>query len=103
MSNPGELVIEPALADDWPASGDGDPALLVAQIPSACDLDPGTRVVVLEQGAVGRPGLLGRVIGRRAKRASRAARGTALLAQGYDRIESARDEASGLDRVWGYA
>ena len=100
---PNELRVAPTLPDDWPASGDGDAAVVAAQIPSALELAPGTRVVLLEEAAVGRPGLFGRVLGRRAKRASRAVRGNALLAQGYARIESARDEASGLDLVCGYA
>jgi hypothetical protein len=103
MSEASELRVAPILPDDWPASGDGDAAIVVAQIPSASELTPGTRVVLLEEAAVGRPGLFGRVIGRRAKRASRAVRGNALLARGYTRIESARDEASGLDLVVGYA
>jgi len=103
MSEANELRIVPALPDEWPLSGDGDAAVVAEQIPSAAELARGTRVVILEEAAVGRPGLFGRVIGRRAKRASRAVRGTALLAQGYDRIESARDEVNGLDLVWGYA
>jgi hypothetical protein len=102
-SSPSEVRVAPTLPDDWPASGDGDAAVVVAQIPSANEVAPGTRVVLLEEAAVGRPGLFGRVMGKRAKRASRAVRGNALLVRGYVRIESARDEASGLDLVWGYA
>ena len=103
MSEPTELRVAPVLPDDWPASGEGDAAVLVAQLPGATELTPGTRVIVLEEATAGRPGLLGRVIGRRAKRASRAVRGSALLARGFERIASGRDEATGLDEVWGYA
>ena len=99
MSAGGDLTVRLELPQDWPASGLGEVATVSRQIPPATTLPRGTRVVVLAGGAA-RKRFFARLLGK-GPRASRAVRGSALLARGYTRLGAgAADED---DAVWGYA
>jgi hypothetical protein len=79
----------------------GDPRALaevVAQLPRASSLAPGTLVVILGTAANERP--FWRLFARGAE-VPRAARCSALVARGYVDIGAGLDEATGADLAWG--
>jgi hypothetical protein len=76
-----------------------DPGEVAAQIPRATELVAGTPVFVLGAAVRGR-GVL-RWLGMRTVPVPRAARCTALVAQGYVHVGAGIDDKSGADIAWG--
>jgi hypothetical protein len=82
-------------------AGTGDPRSLdevVAQVPHASTLAPGTVVVVLGTAVSERP--FWQVFARGVD-VPRAVRCSALVARGYIEVGAARDDGTGADIAWG--
>lgn len=99
----GATLIYLRLSGDMQDAGLGNVHEIVAQLPEPHTLAPGTVVAVAGTLDGQRSeGLLARLLKRTARvQVHRAARCTALLARGYDRVGAGVDD-QGTDWAWGF-